>query len=330
METKTCAVCGSAKPIGAFPKRAGKAARRGTCRACQRRRRKKGASGPLGPLAPYEPGPEVEPASPGAGAVPVLPPGDGAGTGAGLEGETVPLPAGPAKRKRKRRRRRGSAGTQDALSGIGTEAPATLAKTETEGSPETPASGQLLPPQDGEADSAGPAKRKRKRRRRGRKGRAADGMTAAGSGGDDRSAIHTGRPPFKRIVPFRGPFSFDVGLLNDKGTGMIRLRGRRETGKRWQTEIETEVAIRMVREGAAGIVHPRLIHKLYTKSDFRLLILQRDGYTCRYCGRYGDTIDHVLPKSKGGLSTPQNCVCACSACNLKKADHLDFAYDDEE
>ncbi|MGG4033269.1 HNH endonuclease [Paenibacillus cisolokensis] len=269
METKTCAVCGSAKPIEAFPKRAGKAARRGTCRACQRRRRKKGASGPLGPLAPYEPGPEVEPASPGAGAVPVLPPGDGAGTGAGLEGETVPLPAGPAKRKRKRRRR-------------------------------------------------------------GRKGRAADGMTAAGSGGDDRSAIHIGRPPFKRIVPFRGPFSFDVGLLNDKGTGMIRLRGRRETGKRWQTEIETEVAIRMVREGAAGIVHPRLIHKLYTKSDFRLLILQRDGYTCRYCGRYGDTIDHVLPKSKGGLSTPQNCVCACSACNLKKADHLDFAYDDEE
>ncbi|NBC69827.1 HNH endonuclease [Paenibacillus sacheonensis] len=109
---------------------------------------------------------------------------------------------------------------------------------------------------------------------------------------------------------------------------MIRLRGKRETGKRWSTEIPTEMAVRMVEEGAAGIIHPGLIHKLYTKTDFRLLVLQRDDYVCRYCGEFGDTIDHVLPKSKGGLSTPANCVCACADCNLKKADSLDYV-DDE-
>ena len=88
------------------------------------------------------------------------------------------------------------------------------------------------------------------------------------------------------------------------------------------------MAVRMVEEGAAGIIHPGLIHKLYTKSDFRLLVLQRDDYICRYCGNFGDTIDHVMPKSKGGLSTPANCVCACADCNLKKADSLDYVDDD--
>ena len=116
--------------------------------------------------------------------------------------------------------------------------------------------------------------------------------------------------------------------MNDRGKGWIRLRGYRDTGKHWSTDIPTEMAVRMVKEGETGIIGPGLIHKLYTKTDFRLLILQRDNYLCYYCGRYGDTIDHVLPKSKGGLSTPANCVCACADCNLKKADHLEFVYDD--
>ncbi|MCQ6558790.1 HNH endonuclease [Paenibacillus mendelii] len=164
-------------------------------------------------------------------------------------------------------------------------------------------------------------RRKRKRKRR-RKRRSLDSHVP---GEEERPPV---RPPYKRIVPIKGSFSYDTRLLNDRGTGLIRLRGRRETGKRWSTEIPTEMAVRMVNEGAAGIINPTLIHKLYTKTDFRLYILQRDDYVCKYCGRFGDTIDHVMPKSKGGLSTPDNCVCACAECNLKKADHLDFVFDD--
>lgn len=168
-------------------------------------------------------------------------------------------------------------------------------------------------------------KRKRKRRRR-RGGSAACAKPLSAAPVDDPRPV---RPPDKIIIPFKGRFTYDTRILNDKGTGLIRLRGRRETGKRWSTEIPAEMAVRMVEEGAAGIIHPGLIHKLYTKTDFRLLILQRDAYRCHYCGRYGDTIDHVQPKSKGGLSSPGNCVCACGDCNLKKADSLDFVYYDE-
>ena len=39
---------------------------------------------------------------------------------------------------------------------------------------------------------------------------------------------------------------------------------------------------------------------------------------CVYCGEKGDTIDHVIPKSKGGLDIPENTVCCCKHCNLEK------------
>uniref|UniRef100_UPI0030168E15 HNH endonuclease n=1 Tax=Oceanobacillus massiliensis TaxID=1465765 RepID=UPI0030168E15 len=48
--------------------------------------------------------------------------------------------------------------------------------------------------------------------------------------------------------------------------------------------------------------------------------LERDHYICHYCGFHGETIDHKTPRSKGGLSTPMNCVCCCNQCNLNKAD----------
>ena len=48
-------------------------------------------------------------------------------------------------------------------------------------------------------------------------------------------------------------------------------------------------------------------------------VLVRDNFTCAYCGNYGDTIDHVIPRSMGGGSTYENCVAACGPCNRKKS-----------
>ena len=44
-------------------------------------------------------------------------------------------------------------------------------------------------------------------------------------------------------------------------------------------------------------------------------VLMRDGYRCAYCGKYGDTIDHVVPQALGGEDSWTNCVCACTFCN---------------
>jgi 5-methylcytosine-specific restriction endonuclease McrA len=51
-------------------------------------------------------------------------------------------------------------------------------------------------------------------------------------------------------------------------------------------------------------------------------VLRRDRRKCAYCRRSGDTIDHVIPISKGGLHCWENCVACCSKCNTKKADRL--------
>ncbi len=51
---------------------------------------------------------------------------------------------------------------------------------------------------------------------------------------------------------------------------------------------------------------------------------KRDQFTCQFCGDQFTgrslTIDHVLPRSRGGGTSWENCVAACSPCNSRKAD----------
>ena len=51
----------------------------------------------------------------------------------------------------------------------------------------------------------------------------------------------------------------------------------------------------------------------------RFNVFLRDKFTCQYCGATDDlTFDHVTPRSRGGQTTWDNVVAACSPCNLKK------------
>ena len=50
-------------------------------------------------------------------------------------------------------------------------------------------------------------------------------------------------------------------------------------------------------------------------------VLRRDNHTCQYCGNTKHlTLDHVIPRSKGGQHTWENVVTACEKCNSTKSD----------
>lgn len=55
----------------------------------------------------------------------------------------------------------------------------------------------------------------------------------------------------------------------------------------------------------------------------RLQVLQRDNYTCNYCGNEATEADHVIPKNKGGKDELINLVSACRRCNGSKQDRVD-------
>ncbi|HZS03855.1 MAG TPA: HNH endonuclease [Blastocatellia bacterium] len=56
----------------------------------------------------------------------------------------------------------------------------------------------------------------------------------------------------------------------------------------------------------------------------RLRILIRDKHRCQYCGRRGTqfdlTLDHIIPRSRGGQSVPENLCASCKECNQRKGD----------
>lgn len=84
-------------------------------------------------------------------------------------------------------------------------------------------------------------------------------------------------------------------------------------------EVPFPRVIRMVRWVYVKYVERRTLHDggLATKRS----VLARDKRTCVYCGIAGaDTVDHVLPQSRGGRNSWENLAACCRSCNHRKAD----------
>ena len=68
----------------------------------------------------------------------------------------------------------------------------------------------------------------------------------------------------------------------------------------------------------------RVPRDAHSRKITRRAIFARDRWTCQYCGveRTTLTVDHVVPRSKGGPSSWDNIVACCAPCNRRKGDRL--------
>ena len=68
----------------------------------------------------------------------------------------------------------------------------------------------------------------------------------------------------------------------------------------------------------------RIPRDAHARRITRRAVFARDRWTCQYCGtvRSSLTVDHVIPRSKGGPSSWDNIVASCAPCNRRKGDRL--------
>jgi len=125
----------------------------------------------------------------------------------------------------------------------------------------------------------------------------------------------------KQVVLLNADYSFLNTVSWQKAMCLI-TKGKAEVVKYTNAIIRTgEGVIMKIPYVMRLIKFIRTLYKTrvpYSKKN----IMIRDGMRCMYCGS-GDkrlTIDHIVPKSKGGKSTFENCIASCKPCNNKKGD----------
>lgn len=93
-----------------------------------------------------------------------------------------------------------------------------------------------------------------------------------------------------------------------------------------KAELLHEDPSRVIRTVATEYSYPSVIRlRRYIRLPYNRIVLsrrnimKRDRHTCQYCGLKSDlTLDHILPKSRGGADSWENLVTACNKCNVKK------------
>jgi 5-methylcytosine-specific restriction endonuclease McrA len=86
-----------------------------------------------------------------------------------------------------------------------------------------------------------------------------------------------------------------------------------------------------IRTASSSFVKPHVIRLVYlvrvpryeARKITRRALFARDDYRCQYCGAGNRlTVDHVVPRSRGGRSSWDNVVTSCAPCNSRKGDSL--------
>jgi 5-methylcytosine-specific restriction endonuclease McrA len=126
---------------------------------------------------------------------------------------------------------------------------------------------------------------------------------------------------FRQVLVLNSTYE-PVNVCSTRRALVLLLKGRAES---------LETAAQRIRSERASYPAPVVIrlneYARVPRPEGRRLsrraILARDGYRCQYCGSTRHlTVDHLVPRSRGGASSWENLVTSCAACNTRKGASL--------
>ena len=115
-----------------------------------------------------------------------------------------------------------------------------------------------------------------------------------------------------------------LALVSDRRAVVLMLAGRAEpVAIRADCKVFHSARMDVEVPSIVRLSHMvRIPRSARTPPVTRRSVLRRDGGLCVYCSQPADTIDHVIPRSRGGTHDWSNVVAACKRDNLVKADQL--------
>jgi len=122
-----------------------------------------------------------------------------------------------------------------------------------------------------------------------------------------------------RCILLNADYTF-LNVVNWKRAMCLLAKGKVQVLKQSERIIRTAEGIAIKVPAVMRLI--KLIRTLYVnRVPFsKKNVLVRDGFKCAYCKseKRRLTIDHIIPKSRGGKTTFENCVSSCKPCNNKK------------
>ncbi len=103
-----------------------------------------------------------------------------------------------------------------------------------------------------------------------------------------------------------------VGLVLAGKVEMLQSSGRSLRSERLAVDVPSVVRL-------GRYVH---VQRARYRNPNRRSVFVRDHDSCQYCGGRAETVDHIVPRSRGGTHTWRNVVAACRGCNTMKRDRL--------
>ncbi len=103
---------------------------------------------------------------------------------------------------------------------------------------------------------------------------------------------------------------------------VLLLKGKAETVEFTGTTMRSERTVLPVPQVIRLLYYVRL-PRAESRKLSRHAVLARDGFRCQYCGGTRHlTIDHIIPRSRGGTTSWDNVVTSCASCNTRKGASL--------